>query len=92
MIKIVKLTIALAMLLASMGVFAAVNINTADAVTIQSELKGIGPAKAQAIVAYRDANGSFKSVDDLTKVKGIGVKTIELNRGNIVLELPHDSK
>jgi len=52
-----------------------VDINKADADTIAS-LKGIGPKKAQAIVAYRTKNGSFKSIDDLDGVKGISKKFI----------------
>ena len=54
-----------------------VNINTADAPTLAGSLKGIGMKKAEAIVAYRNENGPFKSVDDLTNVKGIGQKTLE---------------
>ncbi|SAY51553.1 ComEA family DNA-binding protein [Neisseria weaveri] len=50
---------------------AAVNINTATAEELKA-LPGIGPAKAEAIVAYRSANGPFKAVEDLKKVKGIG--------------------
>lgn len=49
-----------------------VDINKADAATISKELKGIGPVKAKAIVDYRTKNGSFKSVDELRKVGGIG--------------------
>ena len=55
---------------------AAVNINTAT----QSELEGVrglGPAKAKAIIAYRESNGSFKSLDELDSVKGFGKATIE---------------
>ncbi len=60
----------------------AVNINTADAQTL-TKLKGIGPKKAEAIVAFRKANGAFKSVDQLADVKGIGAKTVDANRKNI---------
>jgi competence protein ComEA len=61
---------------------AAININTADAQAL-TKLKGIGPKKAEAIVAFRKANGAFKTVDQLADVKGIGAKTIEANRKNI---------
>lgn len=60
-----------------------VDINTADAETISAELKGIGLSKAMAIVAYRQKHGPFKSPDDLSLVKGIGERTVEINRGNI---------
>jgi competence protein ComEA len=60
-----------------------VDINKADAATIAKELNGIGLSRAEAIVAYREKNGSFKSADDLRKVKGIGAKTLERNRANI---------
>jgi competence protein ComEA len=62
-----------------------VDINHADAATIAKELNGIGPARAKAIVAYREKNGAFKSADDLGKVKGIGKKAIDSNRDNIRL-------
>ncbi|HEU0306457.1 MAG TPA: helix-hairpin-helix domain-containing protein [Lysobacter sp.] len=62
-----------------------VNINTADAATIDRVLLNIGPSKAQAIVAYRKANGAFKSAEQLTMVKGIGLKTVEKNRDRIVV-------
>lgn len=60
-----------------------VNINTADAATLDRVLVGIGPSKAQAIVAYRKANGAFKSADALADVKGIGPATIKRNAGRI---------
>ena len=62
-----------------------VNINTADAATIDRVLLNIGASKAQAIVAYRKANGAFKSPEQLTLVKGIGLKTVEKNRDRIVV-------
>lgn len=55
-----------------------VNVNTASAAELQL-LKGIGEAKAKAIVEYRETNGKFASLEDLTKVKGIGPKFIEKN-------------
>lgn len=63
-----------------------VDINSADAATLSAGLKGVGPSKAEAIVAYRKANGPFKSADDLAKVKGIGPKTVEANRDLIRLK------
>ena len=52
-----------------------VNINTATAEELET-LSGIGPAKAQAIVAYRETNGPFSSVNELVNVSGIGEKTL----------------
>lgn len=60
-----------------------VNLNTADAATLERELLGIGQVKAQAIVAYRDEHGAFASVDELLEVKGIGEATLEKNRGKL---------
>lgn len=63
----------------------AVNINTASAEEIAEGLKGVGLSKAQAIVDYREANGTFLHVDELVNVKGIGIRTIDQNRGLILL-------
>ena len=63
-------------------VFAAVNINTAT----QSELeavKGLGPAKAQAIIQHRETNGNFKSLDELDNVKGFGKASIDKLKGEL---------
>ena len=75
-----------AMLLASTAIAGPVNINTADAKTLARELDGVGKAKADAIVAYREKNGPFKSAEDLAKVKGLGKKLIEQNRANLRFE------
>lgn len=82
--KLVAVLLGLAMALPA---FAAtpVNINKADAATLAKSLDGIGPAKAQAIVAWRDEHGPFKSADDLGQVKGIGPATLERNRDAILL-------
>ena len=80
---------ALALSLALAGpAFAAdsVDINAADAETINRVLVNVGPSKAQAIVDYRDEHGPFKSADQLAQVKGIGLKTVEKNRDRIVLK------
>ena len=63
-----------------------VNVNTADAATLAKELDGIGPAKAAAIVEYRQKNGPFRAPEDLLKVEGIGQKVLDQNRGNIRLD------
>jgi competence protein ComEA len=65
---------------------ATVNINTADAGTLASLLKGVGNARAIEIVRHREAYGPFTSVDELAEVKGIGPSTLEDNRALITLE------
>jgi len=62
-----------------------VNINTASAAELAT-LKGIGPAKAQAIVEHREKNGQFKSVDDLKLVRGIGDKMLEQLRPQVTVD------
>ena len=68
-----------------LGIAAGVNINSADVAALQ-QLNGVGPAKAQAIVDYRDANGPFASVDDLSSVTGIGPRTVEINRAVLTVD------
>jgi competence protein ComEA len=63
-----------------------VDVNTADAQTLSVELQGVGLSKAQAIVADRTENGPFSSAEDLARVKGIGMRTVEINRDNILLQ------
>lgn len=59
-----------------------VNINTADVQEL-TKLKGVGVKKAEAIIAWRKENGSFKTIDQLLEVKGIGEATLAANRENI---------
>jgi len=63
-----------------------VNLNTADAATLQKELAGIGAAKAQAIVAFREQNGAFTSVDELLEVQGIGKSLLDKNRDRLAVK------
>lgn len=82
--KMVNVLLMLVAGLMALPAFAALNINTAT----QSELeavKGLGPTKAQSIIAYREANGNFKSVDDLDKVKGFGKASIEKLKGELTV-------
>lgn len=61
-----------------------IRLNSATKEEIQS-LNGIGPSKAEAIVTYREENGPFKSVDELLNVSGIGEKTLEKFKDEIIV-------
>jgi competence protein ComEA len=79
-------TIALSLALAGSALAAEkVNINTADAATLDRVLLNVGPSKAQAIVDYRKQNGAFRSAEQLAQVQGIGLKTVEKNRDLIMI-------
>ena len=65
---------------------AMVNINTADADALTAGLTGVGPARAEDIIRYREAYGPFTTVEQLTEVKGVGPSTLEKNRARITLE------
>ncbi|MBM7314988.1 helix-hairpin-helix domain-containing protein [Streptococcus suis] len=62
-----------------------VNLNTATEADLQT-ISGIGAKRATDIIAYREANGGFKSVDDLNNVSGIGDKTMESIRPYVTVE------
>jgi len=69
---------------AASGTTQKININTADATELQ-QLSGIGEKKAADIIKYREENGSFQAVEDLTKVSGIGEKTLENLKDSITI-------
>jgi len=64
---------------------AKVNVNKASAKQLAAVLSGVGIKKAEAIVAWRKSNGKFKKLEDLSRVKGIGMETIKKNKGKLVL-------
>ena len=88
MLKIKSLLTLMAMGLFSIWAWAMqpVNVNTANAEEISEALKGIGISKAEAIVSYRNEHGEFNHIDELVNVKGIGVRTVDINREYILLD------
>lgn len=63
-----------------------VNINTADVEELSSVLQGVGRARAEAIVQYREMYGPFESIEELMDVSGVGEATLARNRQAITLE------
>ena len=62
-----------------------IDINTATAEELADAMTGVGLKKARAIVAYRDENGPFAAVEDLSMVRGIGDATVDTNRDRIAV-------
>jgi competence protein ComEA len=83
-----KLVLILVMLVSMQAYAESVDINTASASALASAIDGVGESKAATIVAYRDANGPFGSVDELANVKGIGAATIDKNRDKLAVAAP----
>jgi competence protein ComEA len=91
MIRIWRTALAAALLVLSTTALAVgeeevVNINTADAATMARVLKGVGQARAEAIVQYRDEHGQFVDMYELANVKGIAERTVEMNADRILLK------
>lgn len=82
--EIIKTTLLAVCLLIPTLLFAeAININTADKETLMTSIKGVGETRAEAIIAYREQNGAFKSIEELAEVRGIGSSIVEKNMDNI---------
>ncbi|MEK4147250.1 helix-hairpin-helix domain-containing protein [Robertmurraya sp. FSL W8-0741] len=62
-----------------------ININKATAPELET-LPGIGPAKAEAIIEYRESNGPFKAIEDIMSISGFGEKTFEKLKESIVVK------
>lgn len=85
--RILRVCVSRSLLIASLAfmpfsLFAAtpLDINTATAAQFAAVMSGVGVKKAEAIIAYREANGGFDSVDQLSQVKGIGDALLSRNR------------
>lgn len=63
-----------------------VNINTADAATLDAELHGVGPVIAQRIIQRRETHGAFAKPRQLMLVRGVGEKTFARNAGDMRLQ------
>lgn len=90
MAKLSAILLFLALMFAApvLAVDEVVDINTADAAELARVLDGVGPSKADAIIAHRDKFGPFTDVDELRYVKGIGAATVERNREKMSIGVP----
>lgn len=79
-------SLAAGLLFALQSTAAPVNINKADAAALAEALNGVGPVTSKEIVTYREENGAFESPEELMEVNGIGPKTFENNKADILLE------
>ena len=81
-----KLVIAVLLCICAQGVIAdPVDINSADKATLMT-VKGVGERRAEAIIAWREKNGPFNSVDQLMEVEGIGQSTLDANKDLLTVE------
>jgi competence protein ComEA len=83
----IRTLLAVVVTLAASLAHAALNLNTATKEELVA-LSGIGPAKAQAILDYRNQHGGFKSVDELKDVKGIGARRFERLKSELTVAQP----
>jgi len=78
-----KMMLAVCLLIPTLLFAEMVNINTADKEVLMTSIKGVGETRADAIIAYREQNGDFKSVEELAEVRGIGGSIVEKNMDNL---------
>lgn len=83
---LIALILSLAIVQSGLAEETTVDINTASAEQLAEALDGVGPAKSEAIVAYREKNGEFEHIDELVNVRGIGLRTVDQNRDRIELD------
>ncbi|MEP3349936.1 MAG: helix-hairpin-helix domain-containing protein [Marinomonas sp.] len=81
-VSVTSSLLVLSLALTPFSLFAAtpLDINTATAAQLAAVMSGVGEKKAEAIVAYREAHGSFNSIEELSNVKGIGNALLERNK------------
>ena len=81
-----KTLLALCLLIPTLLFAETININTADKESLMSAIKGVGEKRAEAIIAYREEHGPFKSLEELADVKGVGPSVVESNMDNLSIE------
>ena len=81
-----KTLLAICLLIPTLLFAETININTADKETLMSAIKGVGEKRAEAIIAYREDHGSFKSIEELANVRGVGPSIVESNMDNLSLK------
>ncbi len=78
-----KILLAICLLIPTFLFAETININTADKESLMMSIKGVGETRADAIIAYREQNDGFKSVEELAEVRGIGALIVEKNIDNL---------
>lgn len=81
-----KSLLAICLLIPTLLFAEAININTADKDALMSAIKGVGEKRAEAIIAYREQNGPFKSIEELAEVRGIGASIVEGSMDNLSID------
>ena len=80
-----KILLAICLLIPTLLFAETVNINTADKESLMTSIKGVGEKRAEAIIAYREQYGAFKSIEELAEVRGVGPSIVEANIDNLTI-------